>query len=74
MLGDAIQFFGTEKEDRTTDHYKLATQTMSTMVQKLGYCQVCARQAILYLLKAKYLKNPAKQALALMYSVHVYLF
>ncbi|MBI3556607.1 MAG: serine protein kinase PrkA [Deltaproteobacteria bacterium] len=54
MLSDAIQFFGTEKEDRTTDHFKLATQTIGTMVKKLGYCEVCARQTILYLLKTKY--------------------
>ena len=53
-LGDTIQFFGTEKEDRTTDHHKVAKQTVGTMVSNLGYCETCARQSILFLLKAKY--------------------
>jgi predicted Ser/Thr protein kinase len=54
MLSDAIQFFGTEKEDRASDHHKLATQTIGTMVRSLGYCDACARQAILFLVKSKY--------------------
>lgn len=54
MLGDAIQFFGTDREDRTTDHHKLATQTIGTLVKKLGYCETCAKQAILFLLKSRY--------------------
>jgi predicted Ser/Thr protein kinase len=54
MLSDNIQFFGTEKEDRSSDHYKLATQTIGTMVKSLGYCDGCARQAILFLVKSKY--------------------
>lgn len=54
MLGDAIQFFGTEREDRTTDHAKLAAQTISTMVRKHGYCEECAKQSISFLIKTKY--------------------
>ena len=53
-LGDAIQFFGTEKEDRTTDHYKLAKTTIGNMIKNLGYCDGCAPQVILFLIRAKY--------------------
>lgn len=53
-LGNAIQFFGTEREDRTSEHHKLATQTIGTMVSKRGYCDACARQTILYLIRNKY--------------------
>lgn len=54
MLGDAIQFFGTEKEDRTSDHYRLGKDTVANMVSRLGYCDQCARQAILFLIRTKY--------------------
>jgi hypothetical protein len=54
LLGDSIQFFGTEREDRTSDHHKIATQTIGTMVKKLGYCDVCAKQTILFLIKTRY--------------------
>ncbi|MBI3542929.1 MAG: hypothetical protein HY075_06630 [Deltaproteobacteria bacterium] len=54
MLGDAIQFFGTEKEDRKSDHHKLATETIARMVSKFSYCESCAQQSILYLMKARY--------------------
>lgn len=53
-LGDAIQFWGTEKEDTTTDHYQLARQTIGSMVSRLGYCETCAKQAISFLIKQKY--------------------
>ena len=53
-LGDAIQFFGTEREDRSTDHYKLAKTTIGNMMKNLKYCEGCAPQAILFLIRAKY--------------------
>ena len=46
--------FGTEKEDKTTDQYRLATQTIGTMVKKFAYCEACACQTISFLLKTKY--------------------
>jgi len=54
LLGHAIQFFGTEREDKTTEHYKIAKQTIGTMVSRHHYCEQCARQTILFLLKSKY--------------------
>lgn len=53
-LRDAVEFFGTEKEDVTSDHHKLAKQTIGTMQKKYGYCEDCAKQTILFLVKAKY--------------------
>ena len=53
-LKDAIEVWGTEKEDLTTDHHKLAKQTISTLEKRYGYCDECARQAILFLVKTKY--------------------
>jgi predicted Ser/Thr protein kinase len=53
-LKDAVEFFGTEKEDKTTDHYALAKQTITTMEKRYGYCEECARQAVLFLVKTKY--------------------
>ena len=54
MLGDAVQFFGTEREDKQNDHHKLAKETIGNMVKKFGYCESCAQQSILFLLKTRY--------------------
>ncbi|MEW6055933.1 MAG: serine protein kinase PrkA [Bdellovibrionota bacterium] len=53
-IGDSIQFSGTEKADSTSDHYRLAMQTVGNLVSKFNYCQHCAEQAISFLIKTKY--------------------
>ncbi len=53
-LSDAIALFGTEKEDTTADHHKLARITVSNMCSKFGYCDQCAPGVISFLLKSKY--------------------
>ncbi|MGE4234053.1 MAG: serine protein kinase PrkA [Bacteriovoracia bacterium] len=54
QLSDAVLLFGTDKEDTTSDHYKLAKQTISTMISKFNYCNNCAKQSITFLIKSKY--------------------
>lgn len=53
-LGDAISLFGTEKEDSTADHHKLARTTVASMTGRFAYCEKCARSAISFLIRSKY--------------------
>ncbi len=53
-ISSALLMFGTDKEDKTTDHYRLTKQTIQTMIQKYNYCESCAKQAITFLIKARY--------------------
>ncbi|MBI2606770.1 MAG: serine protein kinase PrkA [Deltaproteobacteria bacterium] len=53
-IGDAIQFFGTENEDRASEGNKLARKTIRNMVEKYGYSEDCAPQTIQFLIKSKY--------------------
>jgi serine protein kinase len=51
-LADAVQYFGTEKEEATGDSYTLARKTI-TSLKSMGYCENCASQAILFLVRQK---------------------
>lgn len=53
-LGETLSLFGTDREDKSSDIYKLAATTINTMIQKFGYSEECAPQTILYLIKNRY--------------------
>lgn len=53
-LGDALLLLGTDREDATSDHHKLALQTLDGMVKKFKYCKECGKQAILFVVRSKY--------------------
>lgn len=54
QLANAITVFGTEKDDPQSDSSKLAKQTVSTMLDRFGYCEACAKRSISFLIKSKY--------------------
>ncbi len=50
----ALQVYGTEMEDMTSDGTKLAHQTLQNMQDKLGYTLDGAKEVIVFLLKRRY--------------------
>ncbi len=53
-LGETLALFGTDREDRSSDIYKLANLTIENMIGKFGYSKECAPQTILFLIKNRY--------------------
>lgn len=54
QMHDALLIYGTEDDDPESEGGRLARQTISNMIAKLGYCEKCAREVITFLMKARY--------------------
>jgi predicted Ser/Thr protein kinase len=53
-INNALTLFGTDKEDRDSDAAKLARRTMENMVGQFGYCEHCAKNSLMFLIKSRY--------------------
>ena len=53
-MHDALLHYGTDKEDPNSDGAKLARQTITNMVGRMGYDESSAREAIIFLMRKRY--------------------
>lgn len=53
-MHNALQVYGTDREDPYSEGTELAKKTIANMVQSHGYCEACAKEAISFLMKKRY--------------------
>ena len=53
-MNNVLALYGTDKEDRDSDTAKLTRRTMEAMVKQFGYCNLCAKNSIMFLIKTRY--------------------
>lgn len=53
-MSDALLVYDTDEDDPSSEGGSLARQTIHNMKSKLGYCQACAREVIIFLMRQRY--------------------
>jgi hypothetical protein len=53
-MHDALLVYDRGEADPNSEGGKLAQQTIDNMKAKLGYCGKCAKEVILFLMRARY--------------------
>lgn len=53
-MSEALVVYTSEQEQSTTEGAQLARKTVLNMKQKHGYCDLCAREVIIFLMKQRY--------------------
>ncbi len=53
-MSDSLLLYSTEKYDPNSEGAALARKTLDNMVSRLGYCEHCAKEVIVFLMKQRY--------------------
>ncbi len=53
-MSDALLVYDSQKDDPTSEGAQLARKTIQNMKSKLGYCEKCAKEVIMFLLRQRY--------------------
>jgi hypothetical protein len=53
-MHDSLIVYDTDKYDSSTEGARLAQQTIENMKSRLGYCDLCAKELISFLMRSRY--------------------
>lgn len=53
-MHDSLVVYGTGRDDTQSEGSRLARKTVDNMCTKLGYCEKCAKEVIIFLMKSRY--------------------